>query len=65
MCIEPIFRLLVASGVDLGTSLEPDVWYPTVPTIWDIKESVIKEYEGRGFNFEDDRIYLKELVGKA
>jgi ferredoxin len=64
LCIEPIFRLLQAAGLSLGDPLQSDVWYPTVPNIWDLDEDVIEKYEDRGFRFKEDKIFFRELAGK-
>jgi thioredoxin reductase/bacterioferritin-associated ferredoxin len=64
LCIEPIFRLLQAAGLPLGDPLQSDVWYPTVPNIWDLGEDVIEKYEDRGFRFKEDKIFFRELAGK-
>lgn len=65
LCIQPIFRLLLAAGIKLTPPPQPDIRYLTVPTIWDIPESVFKAYSGRGFNFEKDKaFYEKYLVNK-
>jgi bacterioferritin-associated ferredoxin len=64
LCIEPIFRLLQAAGLSLESPLQSDVWYPTVPNIWDLEEAVTEKYEGRGFRFSEDKIFLSKLAGK-
>jgi NADPH-dependent glutamate synthase beta subunit-like oxidoreductase/ferredoxin len=62
LCIEPIFRLMLAAGRELGTSPQSHVWYPTVPTLWEIPNHVVEKYEGRGFRFEEDKAYYQELI---
>jgi NADPH-dependent glutamate synthase beta subunit-like oxidoreductase/bacterioferritin-associated ferredoxin len=65
LCIEPIFRLIQAAGIELGISPHPDVWYPTVPTIWDIPSNVVKKYEDHGFRFEEDKAFYEKLIDDA
>lgn len=62
LCIEPIFRLLLAAGQELGVPHQSHVWYPTVPTLWEIPSSVAEKYESRGFRFEEDKAYYDELI---
>jgi bacterioferritin-associated ferredoxin len=62
LCIEPIFRLMLAAGLDLGAPPQTDIWYPTVPTLWEIPNSLAEKYENRGFRFEEDKTYYKQLV---
>lgn len=65
LCIEPIFRLLQAAGVELGVQGPPDVWYPTVPTIWSISDSIIRKYGDRGFRFEEDKLFYEKLISSG
>jgi NADPH-dependent glutamate synthase beta subunit-like oxidoreductase/bacterioferritin-associated ferredoxin len=65
LCIQPIFRLMRAAGLELGIPLQSDVWYPTTPTIWDIPSPVIRRYEDRGFKFAEDKEFLEQLTGRG
>ncbi len=64
LCIQPIFRLMLAAGCELGTSHQSHVWYPTAPTLWDIPSHVVEKYEGRGFRFEEDKAFYQELISE-
>lgn len=64
LCIEPIFRLMLAAGRELGTSPQSHLWYPTVPTLWDIPSHVVEKYKGRGFRFEEDKAFYQELISE-
>ena len=62
LCIQPIFRLLQAAGVELGEQSPSDVWYPTVPTIWSVPDSVIEKYGDRGFRFAEDKVFYQKMT---
>jgi NADPH-dependent glutamate synthase beta subunit-like oxidoreductase/bacterioferritin-associated ferredoxin/Pyruvate/2-oxoacid:ferredoxin oxidoreductase delta subunit len=62
LCIQPIFRLLMAAGIELEQPNQSDVWYPTVPTIWAVTGSVIKKYGNQGFRFEEDKIFYQNYI---
>ena len=62
LCIEPIFRLMLAAGLELGNPPQSDLWYATVPTLWEIPRRIIEKYEDRGFRFEEDKAYYERLV---
>ena len=62
LCIQPIFRLLLAAGLELDRPTESDVWYPTVPTIWDITEKVAQEHASRGFKFQEDKAFYEKYM---
>lgn len=62
LCIQPIFRLLMAAGLELKGPTESDVWYPTVPTIWDISEKVAQKHTSRGFKFEEDKAFYEKYM---
>ncbi len=64
LCIEPIFRLTLAAGRELGTSPQSHLWYPTVPTLWEIPSHVVEKHEGRGFRFEEDKAFYQELISE-
>jgi NADPH-dependent glutamate synthase beta subunit-like oxidoreductase/bacterioferritin-associated ferredoxin len=64
LCIQPIFRLLEAAKVK---ALEPrvsDVWYKTIPNIWDLPAEIKKGYDKIGFRFEEDIEFYKKLTRK-
>ena len=61
LCIEPIFRLLEAAKVDYALSATPDVWYKTIPQIWDIPEETRSRFD-IGFRFEEDIDFYKKLT---
>lgn len=65
VCIESIFRLLMAAGIELGQPRQPHLWYPTVPTLWEISENVIKKYENRGFRFKEDKAWYEKRFNTA
>lgn len=62
LCIEPIFRLMLAAGLELGTPSQSDVWYPAVPTIFDIPADTLAKYSHRGFRFEEDKTFLQKYI---
>ena len=57
-CISPIFRLMKAAGLDITSPPQPELYYPSVPEIWDIPEGVIDDFEARGFRFREDKAFL-------
>jgi ferredoxin len=62
LCIQPIFRLLQAAGIELGEASQSDVWYPTVPTIWSVPEGVMEKYGDRGFRFDEDKLFYQKYL---
>jgi len=60
-CIQPILRLLTASGVKLGKAPGYQ-WYGLTPTAWDLPEEVIKNPEYKKFYFEQDRKLLDRIA---
>jgi NADPH-dependent glutamate synthase beta subunit-like oxidoreductase/bacterioferritin-associated ferredoxin len=59
-CIGPIFRLMQAAGLEVGGPPLPDLYYPTMLTIWDIPDHVIRDFKARGFRFEEDRDFFNK-----
>ena len=56
-CISPIFRLMKAAGLEI-TSPRADTYYPSAPEIWDVPDQVVRDFEGRGFRFREDRDFF-------
>ena len=61
LCIQPIFRLLEAAKVDYALPVTPDVWYKTIPQIWDIPEETKSRFD-IGFRFGEDIEFYKKLT---
>lgn len=61
-CIEPILRLLEASGKELKPIKDGWQWYGTTATAWSISEDIKKKYNSRGFYFEEDKNLLDRIV---
>ena len=61
-CISPIFRLMRAAGLEVGGPPQPDLWYPSVFTIWDVPDHVIRDHEGRGFMFKEDKDFFNNWL---
>ena len=61
-CMSPIFRLMEAAGLEVTSPPQPDMWYPSVPTIWDIPDHVIEDFETRGFRFREDREFFNHWM---
>lgn len=57
-CMSPIFRLMQAAGLEVSKPPQPDMWYPSVPTIWDIPDHVVQDFEARGFRFKEDKDFF-------
>ncbi len=62
LCIEPIFRLMLAAGLELGAPPQSDVWYPAVPTLYDLPAATVAKYAHRGFHFEEDKAFLQKYL---
>jgi bacterioferritin-associated ferredoxin len=62
LCIQPIFRLLEAAKVQYARPMFPDIWYKSVPQIWDIPKKVKDKYDKVGFRFEEDIEFYKKLT---
>ncbi|MCG6534219.1 MAG: FAD-dependent oxidoreductase [Syntrophales bacterium LBB04] len=63
LCIQPIFRLLRAARVSFEQSRTSDVWYNTIPQIWDLPSAIMEEYDKIGFRFGEDLEFYKKLTG--
>jgi NADPH-dependent glutamate synthase beta subunit-like oxidoreductase/bacterioferritin-associated ferredoxin len=61
-CISPIFRLMRAAGLEVTRPPEPDLYYPSLPTIWDIPDHVIRDFKARGFMFEEDKDFFNKWL---
>ena len=61
-CISPIFRLMKAAGLEVTSPPQPDLYYPSAPTIWDIPDHVIQDFKARGFMFEEDKDFLNKWL---
>ena len=62
LCIQPIFRLLEAAKAQYVRPIFPDIWYKSVPQIWDIPQKVRDKYDKVGFRFEEDIEFYKKLT---
>jgi NADPH-dependent glutamate synthase beta subunit-like oxidoreductase/Pyruvate/2-oxoacid:ferredoxin oxidoreductase delta subunit/bacterioferritin-associated ferredoxin len=61
-CISPMFHLMKASGLEVASPPQPDMYYPEAPTIWDIPDHVIRDFEARGFRFEEDKDFYNNWL---
>jgi heterodisulfide reductase subunit A len=61
-CLSPIFRLMEAAGLEVTSPPQPDMWYPSVPSIWDVPDRVIQDFEARGFRFREDRDFFNNWL---
>jgi Fe-S-cluster-containing hydrogenase component 2 len=61
-CIQPLLRLIEASGNKLNPSKDGWQWYGTTPTAWTINQSIVEKYSNRGFYFEEDKQLLNTIV---
>lgn len=61
-CISPIFRLMKAAGLEVTSPPQPDLYYPSVPTIWDVPDHVIQDFEARGFRFKEDKDFFNHWL---
>ena len=61
-CISPIFRLMKAAGLEITDPQQPDLYYPSVPTIWDVPDHVIRDFEARGFRFREDKDFFDDWL---
>ena len=61
-CISPIFRLMKAAGLEVTSPPQPDLYYPSVPTIWDIPDHMIRDFNARGFMFEEDKDFFNKWL---
>jgi NADPH-dependent glutamate synthase beta subunit-like oxidoreductase/ferredoxin len=62
LCIQPIFRLLEAARVCFTRPPEDDIWYKTIPNIWEISPEILARYDKGGFRFADDLEFYKKLT---
>jgi NADPH-dependent glutamate synthase beta subunit-like oxidoreductase/bacterioferritin-associated ferredoxin len=62
LCIQPIFRLLQAAQVDYETPTMSDVWYKTIPLIWDLPAETREQFDAKGFRFSEDLAFLDKLA---
>jgi NADPH-dependent glutamate synthase beta subunit-like oxidoreductase/bacterioferritin-associated ferredoxin/NAD-dependent dihydropyrimidine dehydrogenase PreA subunit len=60
-CLGPIFRLIQAAGIDINIPPSPD-YYPSTLSIWDIPDQVIRDFEARGFRFEEDKDFFNNWL---
>ena len=61
-CISPMFHLMKASGLEVASPPQPDMYYPEAPTIWDVPDHVIRDFEARGFRFEEDKEFYNNWL---
>ena len=62
-CISPILRLMKAAGLDVAGFPQPDSYYTGLPTIWDVPDHVIRDFDARGFRFKEDKEYFNNWLG--
>lgn len=61
-CISSLFRLMKAAGLEVTSPPQPDTYYPSVPEIWDVPDHVIRDFEARGFRFEEDKDFFNNWL---
>jgi len=62
LCIQPIFRLLEAARISFDRPSLSDVWYKTIPQIWDLPQGIKDQYDKIGFRFGEDLEFYKKLT---
>jgi ferredoxin len=60
-CIQPILRLLIAAGIQLGKAPGYQ-WYGPTPIIWDLPEAVVKNPQYQKFYFTEDKILMDRVA---
>jgi len=61
-CIQPLLRLLTASGNVPQPDKSGWQWYGQTVTAWEVSEKVKEKYNSRGFFFEEDRELMERIV---
>ncbi len=62
LCIQPIFRLLEAARLPFQEPASADVWYRTIPNIWEISQEIKDKYDKTGFRFGEDLQFFEKLI---
>jgi bacterioferritin-associated ferredoxin len=62
LCIQPIFRLLEAARLPFSKPAAEDVWYRTMPNIWEISREIRDRYDKAGFRFAEDLQFYETLT---
>lgn len=61
-CIQPLLRMVEASGNELKPIEGGWQWYGTTATAWNVNDEVKAKYGDRGFFFDEDKELLDEVV---
>jgi len=62
LCIQPIFRLLEAARLPFAKPAQADVWYRTIPNIWEISQEIKNRHDRAGFRFAEDLKFYETLT---